>query len=103
MVMAPRPIRETSNPPPREMCFIHVSLSFPVQARSLRCRGCTATEARAGRGWESLMMGLLTGTLSRIPPARKVDGMDGGNSFPDPSDGIPNEARGSVRGEIQTF
>ena len=29
--------------------------------------------------------------------------MAGGNSSPDTSDGIPNEARSSVRGEIQTF
>ena len=29
--------------------------------------------------------------------------MSGGNNYPDTSDGIPNEARSSVRGEIQTF
>jgi transcriptional regulator with XRE-family HTH domain len=29
--------------------------------------------------------------------------MAGGNSYPDTSDGIPNESRSSVRGEIQTF
>src|SRR5215207_9620139 len=102
IVMEPTPIRETSSPP-REMCFINVSLSFSAQAWSLPCRWCTATEPRAGRGWEPLTMGLLTGTPQPHSTARKVDGMAGGNNYPDTSDGIPNEARSSVRGEIQTF
>jgi transcriptional regulator with XRE-family HTH domain len=48
-------------------------------------------------------MGLLTGTLTPLRFARRVDGMAGGNSDRDTSDSIPSAARSGVRGEIQTF
>jgi transcriptional regulator with XRE-family HTH domain len=67
------------------------------------CRCCTATEPRAGRGVGAPDDGATDRDPQPQSRARMVDGMAGGNSSPDTGEGIPSEARRSVRGEIQTF